>query len=228
MRDYWTRSKIENTILTTLFKDQKHSLTSLQKRTRISPRILRKYTDMLKEEKLVAEEVDELQWRKFSLEKMVANAKAWEHRKNADNRPRIIYLTKKGRKQFLQRVFSDINQTLQDMASLLSALCSDPERLEEWDTMEENAALRDVGIAQYKGTEAFQKAIREYMRRSASRSAPLDEACRKLHLIQCIRHNNSAKSNEFVTVIRGDEVLPPISAKNLEDVDFHKRFFGLK
>jgi DNA-binding HxlR family transcriptional regulator len=227
-REYRTMSQSQNIILKTLFKDHKHSVSSLQKTTKISPRILRKYLDTLKEEKLVAEEVDEQQWRKFNLTKMQAIAKSWKQRKNADNRPRIIYLTKKGKNQFLKHFFDDINKSLKDITNLLAELCSDPERLKEWDTLEENAALRNLDTAQYEGTGGFQRAVEEYKRKNALRSAPLDEACRNLHLLKCIRHHNSLRSDEFVTVIRGNEVLPPISSRYLEDIDFQARFFGLK
>jgi DNA-binding MarR family transcriptional regulator len=230
-KEYQTASQHNKAILTTLFKDQQHSVTSLQKKTKISPRILRKYLNSLKEKDIITEEVDELRWKHFNLEEMTAKANNWKdrRRKRMDNRPRIIRLSKKGKKIFLQLVFSDINQSLRDIASLLSELCSDGKRLIEWETAEEETALREtVGLAQRKGSEAFQKAVKDYMHRSALRSMPIDEACKNLHFIRCVRFRNSADSNEFVTIIRGNEVFPPISAKNLEDINFNARFFGLK
>jgi hypothetical protein len=227
-REYQTESQHNKKILTTLFKDYEHSFSSLQRKTGISPRLLKKCLVTLKDKGIVTEEIDKQRWKNFSLEEMSAKSSKWKKRGNIDNRPKIIRISDKGKKNFLKLVMSDVNQSLRDMANLLSELCVDKERLRDWETTEEEIALNETFLAKKKDSGGFQKAFQEYNRRSLSRSAPLDEACKNLHLIRCIRYRVSTDTDKFITVIKGQEVLPPIRTQDLEDIDFHARFFGLK
>lgn len=197
----YIETQLQKTILIALFQEpDKINQRGLQKKTRISPRILINHLSTLKKQDLLNEEID----------------KNWKLNPNRDNRPRIYSLTSKGKKKCIQLIGSDIEQGLRFLERISAVLISDPSKLPEYIKEETESNECDLVTS----TAPFSESVTKFSQREQDLFAPLTSISLSLHRILCLTLLQEKDYDSYVTVIEGNRryIIPK---ERLIGIDFH-------